>query len=190
MFSYTDDAIVTSSPTGRHLSTVIRRPAGMPNDQWRKHADQVCQLLNELDRASKCKEMRLALSYAEGPAGLQAYGRSEVLAELRSSGPYMADLERRFGPTWPFEDQMPLATDKPELDQAAIEAQSAVVTATSAAARIAELEKQLDDATTKLCAAQMLLEKPIEVSNDLAQVLQKGRPGQTFLANRTFKRVE
>lgn len=174
MFSYTDDAIVTSSPTGRHLSTVIRHPAGMPDDQWRKHADQVCTVLNELDRASKCKEMRLALSYAEGPAGLQAYGRSVVRAELRSSGPYMADLERRFGPTWPFEDQMPLATQP-----------------TPATARIAELEKQLDDATTKLCAAQMLLEQPIEMNALQLQLLYHCGVGNTLeFENRTFKRVE
>jgi len=56
MFSYTDDAIVTSSPTGRHLSTVIRRPAGMPDDQWRKHADQVCQVLNELDSKGRLSD--------------------------------------------------------------------------------------------------------------------------------------
>ena len=167
MFSYTDDAIVTSSPTGRHLSTVIRALPGVPTDLWRKHADQVCQVLNELDRASKCKEMRLALSYAEGPAGLQAYGCSEILAELRSSGPYMADLERRFGVP-------PAATE-----------------VTLASTRIAELEKQLDDATTKLAAAQMLLEKPIEVTAALGASLYYMSKGSTATCNnRTFKRVE
>lgn len=65
MFSYTDEAIVTSSPTGRHLSTVIRHPAGMPDDQWRKHADQVCKVLNELKpdapvRLVSCREPNCA----------------------------------------------------------------------------------------------------------------------------------
>lgn len=48
MFSYTDEAIVTSSPTGRHLSTVIRALPGVPTDLWRRHAEQVCKVLNEM----------------------------------------------------------------------------------------------------------------------------------------------
>lgn len=181
MFSYTDDAIVTSSPTGRHLSTVIRRPAGMPGDQWRKHADQVCQVLNELDRASKCKEMRLALSYAEGPAGLQAYGRSEALAELRSSGPYLADLERRFGPTRPFEDQMPLAT----------EARQPMPCADPQREENLALRRKLDDATTKLCAAQMLLEKPVRLTaDDVLRILNLQTDTAIDVDGRTLARVE
>lgn len=46
-FSYTDDAIVTNSRTGRHLSTVIRRPA-MLMSGWAEHAEAVCKVLNEL----------------------------------------------------------------------------------------------------------------------------------------------
>ena len=57
--------------------------------------------------------------------------------------------------------------------------------------RIAELEKQLDDATTKLVAAQMLLEKPIEVTADLgASLYYLPKGGTTTHNNRTFKRVE
>lgn len=140
MFSYTDDAIVTSSPTGRHLSTVIRHPAGMPDDQWRKHADQVCQVLNELDSKAKANSLSLHLQtvgrveridtlreqYAETiKRGFAQTAEGPSLAELIDSG-YLAALERPFGPTWPFEDQMPLATEP-----------------TPATARIAELEKQL-----------------------------------------------
>lgn len=147
MFSYTDDAIVTSSPTGRHLSTVIRHPAGMPDDQWRKHADQVCQLLNELDSKAKANSLSLHLQtvgrveridtlreqYAETiKRGFAQTAEGPSLAELIDSG-YLAALERPFGPTWPFEDQMPLATE-----------------ATFASARIAELEKQLDEAKARL----------------------------------------
>lgn len=106
MFSYTDDAIVTSSPTGRHLSTVIRRPAAIGPLDWSEHADQVCKVLNELD--SNVKAARLSTVLKPGPVG----------------GAYLG----------PF----PVA---PAGEQGA------------------ELEKQLDDATTKLCAAQMLLEQ-------------------------------
>lgn len=106
MFSYTDDAIVTSSPTGRHLSTVIRRPAAIGPLDCGEHADQVCKVLNELD--SKVKAARLSTVLKPGPVG----------------GAYLG----------PF----PVA---PAGEQGA------------------ELEKQLDDATTKLCAAQMLLEQ-------------------------------
>lgn len=70
MFSYTDDAIVTSSPTGRHLSTVIRHPAGMPDDQWRQHAEAVCNVLNESDRGARLND-RVAYS-------LEAGGKWEV----------------------------------------------------------------------------------------------------------------
>lgn len=58
MFSYTDDAIVTSSPTGRHLSTVIRRPAAIGPLDWAEHAEEVCQVLNDLGRAGKAADLR------------------------------------------------------------------------------------------------------------------------------------
>lgn len=179
MFSYTDDAIVTSSPSGRHLSTVIRHPAGMPDDQWRKHADQVCQVLNELDSKAKANSLSLHLQtvgrvYRTRPCLYDlADPHGPRLAELIDSG-YLAALERPFGPTWPFEDQMPLATEP-----------------TPATARIAELEKQLDEATTKLCAAQMLLEKPVEIDRQTAHQVYYASVGATVpFNNRTFKRVE
>lgn len=75
MFSYTDGAIVTSSPTGRHLSTVIRRPAGMPDNGWTQHAEQVCKVLNELKAgdalidAGKIAQLDAVSRCADGRAG-------------------------------------------------------------------------------------------------------------------------
>lgn len=46
-FFYTDDAIVSGSPTGRHLSTVIKRPVVLMSG-WDEHAAAVCKVLNDL----------------------------------------------------------------------------------------------------------------------------------------------
>lgn len=46
-FSYTDDAIVSTSPTGRHLSSVIRRPVVLMSG-WNEHAEEICKVLNDL----------------------------------------------------------------------------------------------------------------------------------------------
>lgn len=90
MFSYTDDAIVTSSPTGRHLSTVIRRPCVLMSG-WAEHAEQVCKVLNELD--SKAKATRLTYSLSLEP-GVQVAGRpkrdtqlDEAILRLYPDGP-------------------------------------------------------------------------------------------------------
>lgn len=139
MFSYTDDAIVTSSQTGRHLGTVIRRPAAIGPLDWNEHADQVCKVLNELRSKAKAHSLSLHLQTVGRVYRHVPNGRSETLGELRS------------GPTWPFEDQMPLATEATP--------RSPVEIRMPLKQRVAELEKQLDDATTKLCAAQMLLEQ-------------------------------
>lgn len=177
MFSYTDDAIVTSSPTGRHLSTVIRRPAAIGPLDWNEHADQVCKVLNELDRNAK---LNYRVCYSLG-AGFQKVGRvkrdtelDEAIAAVLPNGPTAAEL-------------IDAGYLSPIPRYRRTEAEPVPATPEQ---RIAELEKQLDDATTKLTAAQMLLEKPIEVTADLARLLQKGKPGDMFIANRTFKRVE
>lgn len=134
MFSYTDDAIVTSSPTGRHLSTVIRRPAAIGPLDWNEHAEQVCKVLNELDRNAK---LNYRVCYSLG-AGFQTVGRVKrtyaeaIRAELKSAHVHVE------------------ATGNTAKEMYAD---------TIAGARIAELEGQLDDATTKLAAAQMLLEQ-------------------------------
>lgn len=172
MFSYTDDAIVTSSPTGRHLSTIIRRPAAIGPLDWNEHADQVCKVLNELDSKAKAGSLSLHMQVSGRIYRLLPNGRSEILAELRS-GPSFAEL----------------------IDQGYLSPLSfgAVPPAgpTPATARIAELEKQLDDVTTKLAAAQMLLEKPIEVTAELGASLYYLPKGCTTThSNRTFKRVE
>lgn len=167
MFSYTDDAIVTSSPTGRHLSTVIRRPAAIGPLDWSAHAEQVCQVLNELD--SKAKAHSLSLH-------LQTVGR------VKRTQPCAYDLADPHGPSFAeLIDQGPLAP----IPRTRFMARS------PSAERIAELEKQLDDATTKLAAAQMLLEKPIELNALQAQLLYHCGVGNTLeFENRTFKRVE
>jgi len=203
MFSYTDDAIVTSSPTGRHLRTVIRRPAAIGPLDWNEHADQVCKVLNELD--SKAKAARLSTVLKPGPVGGAYLGPFPVApaggqgAELDWAVRYpvgMASIRQRLSGEWPkAADSIEPVPGARFLNDETFDATSdpgdfGPIAFATPGERIAELEKQLDDATTKLAAAQMLLEKPIEVSNDLARLLQKGRPGDMFIANRTFKRVE
>jgi hypothetical protein len=51
-FSYTDEAIVSTSPTGRHLSTVIKRPCVLKSG-WTEHAEEICKVLNDLQPAAK-----------------------------------------------------------------------------------------------------------------------------------------
>lgn len=100
MFSYTDDAIVTSSTTGRHLSTVIRRPAAIGPLDWNAHADQVCKVLNELDRNAK---LNYRVCYSLG-AGLQTAGgiapdNHDATCRLSERLPQAGDVvEVRHGP--------------------------------------------------------------------------------------------
>lgn len=161
MFSYTDDAIVTSSPTGRHLSTVICRPAAIGPLDWNEHADQVCKVLNELDSKAKASSLSLHLQTVGRVKREQLSGGRWKPVESAYLGPFatapaveqVTELEMPIFYSqgiWPLQEEMPIEP----------------VAATSAAERIAELEKQLDDATTKLCAAEMLLKKPIEVTAD------------------------
>lgn len=157
MFSYTDDAIVTSSPTGRHLSTVIRRPAGMPDNGWTQHADQVCKVLNELD--SKAKAHSLSLH-------LQTVGRVERIDKLREQ--YAEVIKRGFAQdaavyggqsplsfvAVPPAGPMPLATRIAELEQ---QISSLETECLNTRDRLSETEKQLDDANGRL-AADILIE--------------------------------
>lgn len=71
-FSYTDTAVVSSSPTGRHLSTVIRRPCVLMSG-WDEHAAELCKVLNDLTPEAKAGDLR-EISQA-------------ALAELRSIHP-------------------------------------------------------------------------------------------------------
>ena len=175
MFSYTDDAIVTSSPTGRHLSTVIRRPASIGPLDWSEHAEQVCRVLNELDSKAKasCLSLHMQTVGRIDPGNYDASAHATTAQQFaqRAVGPTIAELIDP-GHLWPIPGTRFMARSP-------------------SAERIAELEKQLDDATTKLCAAQMLLEKPIEVTADLCAVLFcLSVGGTTTHNNRTFKRVE
>lgn len=157
MFSYTDDAIVTSSPTGRHLSTVIRRPAAIGPLDWSEHADQVCKVLNELKAGAKAHSLSLHLQWC----GRIYRPLPDVLAELRDFGA----LERAEEEFRAFAQH-----SAKSLQGARGKTARDLYADTLAAARIAELEKQLDDATTKLCAAQMLLEKPVQIDLQTADL--------------------
>lgn len=189
MFSYTDDAIVTSSPTGRHLSTVIRRPAAIGPLDWNDHAEQVCKVLNELDSKAKANSLSLHLQtvgrvkridklreqYAEvikrGFAQDAAiYGAQSPLS-FGAGGPIQSDATYRLGEATP--EQLRVRTELmagAPVRSAYVHVEATGQTAkllyaeTVAGARIAELEKQLDDATTKLAAAQKPVELPIETA--------------------------
>jgi len=181
MFSYTDDAIVTSSPTGRHLSTVIRRPAAIGPLDWSEHADQVCKVLNELDRNAKLN-YRVCYSLGAGfqtvgqvyrqPCDYSEQGMDNALVRAELMGARFLNDET-FDATSDPKDFGPLTARSPSAE------------------RIAELEKQLDDATTKLAAAQMLLEKPVRLTaDDVLRVLNLQTDTAIDVDGRTIARVE
>lgn len=72
-FSYTDDAIVSASPTGRHLSTVIKRPVVLMSG-WDEHAAEICKVLNELKPAESVGPS-MSMSELIGRGYLQMVGR-------------------------------------------------------------------------------------------------------------------
>lgn len=91
MFSYTDDAIVTSSPTGRHLSTVIRRPAAIGPLDWTEHADQVCKVLNELKAGDALIDAgKIASDYQSRSWTL--YPGVQMVGQVKRSQPCAYDL--------------------------------------------------------------------------------------------------
>lgn len=201
MFSYTDDAIVTSSQTGRHLGTVIRRPAAIGPLDWNEHADQVCKVLNELKAgdalidAGKIASDYQSRSWTLYP-GVQMVGRVKRIDPENYDASEHATTAQQFaqraeGPTLAeLIDQGYLAPSHRHM-RAEATPRSPVETCILIEQRIAELEKQLDDATTKLTAAQMLLEKPVEVSKRDAELLTIAMPGVLMhTPGRTFKRVE
>lgn len=176
MFSYTDDAIVTSSPTGRHLSTVIRRPAAIGPLDWTEHADQVCKVLNELKAGAKAHSLSLHM---------------QVVGRIKRSQPCAYDLAGPHGPT--FAELIDAGYLAPSHRHMRTEAQprNPVETCVLLEQRIAELEKQLDDATTKLCAAQMLLEKPVHLTaDDVLRILNLETDTAIEVDGRTLARVE
>lgn len=175
MFSYTDDAIVSSSPTGRHLSTVIKRPTVLVSGAWTAHAEEVCKVLNERQPAHSIADLidrgyltDYCWPLSAGILRSTTCGNSGGFeyVEARAQEAFKAAVE------WPF-----LRPAKPD----------------PLAEQIKEVRRELDDATTKLCAAQMLLEKPVEVTGpELREMLRAG-PGTTFVPRdpnrRIFKRV-
>lgn len=181
MFSYTDDAIVTSSPTGRHLSTVIRHPAGMPDDQWRKHADQVCTVLNELKAGDALIDAgKIASDYQSRNwtlyAGVQTVGR------IKRSQPCAYDLADPHGPTFAELIDAVYLAPQPRQPMPSADPQREENLA---------LRRKLDDATTKLCAAQMLLEKPVRLTaDDVLRILSLETDTAIEVDGRTLARVE
>lgn len=183
MFSYTDDAIVTSSPTGRHLSTVIRRPAAIDPLDWNEHAEQVCKVLNELDRNAK---LNYRVCYSLG-AGFQTAGRVKRVCPdnydasahattaqqfaQRADGPSIAELID--GGYLAPQPRQPMPSSDPQREE-----------------NLA-LRRKLDDATTKLCAAQMLLEKPVRLTvDDVLRILNLETDTAIEVDGRTLARVE
>lgn len=210
MFSYTDDAIVTSSPTGRHLSTVIRRHAAIGPLDWSEHADQVCKVLNELDRNAK---LNYRVCYSLGAGHFQTVGRVYRTGGGAYLGPFPVAPAGEQGAKldWAIHypvgmadmRQGPKAADSIEpvpgarfLNDETFDATSDLgdfgpIAFATPGERIAELEKQLDDATTKLAAAQMLLEKPVRLTaDDVLRVLSLQTDTAIDVDGRTLARVE
>lgn len=61
-FSYTDDAVVSTSPTGRHLSTVIKRPCVLMSG-WTEHAEAICKVLNDLQPDHPVSNVKVELDF-------------------------------------------------------------------------------------------------------------------------------
>ena len=67
-FSYTDDAVVSTSPTGRHLSTVIKRPCVLMSG-WTEHAEAICKVLNEPQPDHPVSNVKVELDWSYGAQG-------------------------------------------------------------------------------------------------------------------------
>jgi len=184
-FSYTDDAIVSTSPTGRHLSNVIKRPVVLMSG-WNEHAEAVCKVLNESTAASSIGGTIGTLSYQVDP--------EPSLAELIAEGyfkPVPADV---LGLNWPK-----------AYDFSALEARATPEQVRKCEGRedfktlrkleaLAILKDALKDRDAKLAAVTAELEelqaKPVEVTADLARSLFYAVPGATYPAGlSTIKRV-
>lgn len=160
MFSYTDEAIVTSSPTGRHLSTVIRALPGVPTDLWRQHAEAVCKVLNELRPTDSVT------------SALQVCGRfhDEVQFELTDDRVQQFDLSG-------------LASCAQQMRQE-VQLRGPIELCTFLEKRIESLERELADAHEKLKAPIEINSRQLLKLNDA------GPGSKLILDNRTFKRVE
>lgn len=179
-FSYTDDAIVSTSATGRHLSTVIRRPVVLMSG-WAEHAEQVCQVLNSLQ--------------PDHPVGR---GLTDGDGE-----PYVADFTpKKFtvratvGGVQHFQS---LTGDEaaPLLMQALKESQAAISQMSN---RAAELRKQLKtwqdyghavhENAQQFAEQNRQLRELIELGSEHLAALASLKPGHLITINcRTFKRV-
>lgn len=203
MFSYTDDAIVTSSPTGRHLSTVIRRPAAIGPLDWNEHAEQVCKVLNELDRTVKATRLTYSLSLEPG---VQVAGRPKRDAQLDEAhvGPFatapngeqVTELEL---PIFYSQGVGPCAAEPSPPKSACVHVEATDETGKERYAdtlnvfenQFGEESARVRHLETALLKAQMALKEPIEVPQAVISALAiPGNSAPVHGNGRTFKRGE
>lgn len=170
-FSYTDDAIVSTSPTGRHLSTVIKRPCVLMSG-WNEHAEEICKVLN--DRAP-----------AHSLADLIDRGYLTDYKSTRKGTTValdFADLEKRaceaFGAPYQAREWTLEAAQPPKGRRGQL---------------IAVLTAQLASIEAELARAHEQLRKPVELNGERLAALASMKPG-AFLytvggAARAIKRV-
>lgn len=185
-FFYTDDAIVSGSPTGRHLSTVIKRPVVLMSG-WDEHAAAVCKVLNDLQPdhpvgtlIGKGYEQPLVFSM---PLYNPAFKVGETIRDVLSGN-------------WPKPKNQP-PSEPPRFDYSDVEAACKGPDLSPLEERAAEhyvrrcgdsnLRAKRSAVTAEL---EELQNKPVEVTADLARSLFYAVPGSTFPASSTtLKRV-
>lgn len=160
-FSYTDDAIVSASPTGRHLSTVIKRPVVLMSG-WDEHAAEICKVLNELKPAENV-------------------GPSMTMAELLHRGYLDSSFKPGAvvqGPRMTIDLGHPQQLPKcPVLDFTPLES------------RVCQAE-QIRALTAELEEVQAQLAEPVPVSDAVLRVLPKLARGAILLhGSRRLRRV-
>jgi len=170
-FSYTDDAIVSHSPTGRHLSTVIRRPVVLMSG-WEEHAEEICKVLNELQPSGSIGES------LQGPTIAELIGSGYLAGRPGKQHCVILDfttLEERAANSVP-DDSLPVNygcpfTPMPDDREAEVQ----------------KLRVELEELRTQLKA-------PVELDSITLAALASARPGSFLLPRRgsnapTLKRV-
>jgi hypothetical protein len=175
-FSYTDDAIVSASPTGRHLSTVIRRPCVLMSG-WDEHAEAICKVLNELSASSSIGRTIGTLSYRV------ELDCSQVKEELASLGPFAVCPEGEVANSLEWDLFYPTGVchlgDKPQKGRRG--------------KLIAVLTAQLASVEAELARAHEQLKAPVELNSERIAALASMKPGACLYmvgnTRQTIKRV-
>lgn len=185
MFSYTDEAIVTSSPTGRHLSTVIRALPGVPTDLWRQHAEAVCKVLNGLrpthsvaEALQVCGRFHDEVQFQFVPFSTDCPLSAETASALEAGEGLHKRIEEwlKAGVVDTWIGRQGSSEDIRDFAQRAGEVRRDAL--------IESLERELADAHEKL-------REPIRMSRQALSLLSNLDANQTMTyKNRTFKRVE